>query len=78
MSRRKAHGDWCVKVAYLKEIRSVVSCSPDSKDSIVIASHNNKDSWNVSSISVHKGVQTFAYCHFPAVLATGGAGKIMF
>ncbi len=74
LTKRKAHSDWCVKVRYYSGIRSIISCSADPKESLVVATHN-KNKWTYNSLPVHKGVNTFAYCSFPAVLVTGGTGK---
>ncbi|KAJ3086960.1 hypothetical protein HK102_012084 [Quaeritorhiza haematococci] len=42
ISKRKTHNDWCVKVRYFPHLSSIVSCSPDPKDSLVVATISNK------------------------------------
>ncbi|KAJ3391675.1 hypothetical protein HDU92_008924 [Lobulomyces angularis] len=73
--KRKAHSDWVLKIRYYSTLRSIISCSPDPKESLVFATHNNKKKWTFISLPVHKGVNCFEYCKFPAVLVTGGTDR---
>ncbi|TPX34347.1 hypothetical protein SmJEL517_g02962 [Synchytrium microbalum] len=75
LQKRKAHGDWCVKVKYLADLGAVVSCSPDPQASLVVAIHRGRWRWDVETLAVHKGVNCFAYCRFPVTLVTGGTDR---
>ncbi|KAJ1533653.1 EF-hand calcium binding domain 8, partial [Nowakowskiella sp. JEL0078] len=75
LSRRKAHQDWCVKVQFFPELHSIVSCSPDPMNSLVVATQSGKKKWNQISAPVRKGVNTFAYCRFPVTIVTGGTDR---
>ena len=76
--RRKIHSGWCVKVRYYHEITSVISCSSDEHDSVSVISYDYTfKRWSHNSVSVSKGVTSFAYCNFPSFLATGGADRII-
>lgn len=74
--KKKLHSDWCVKVRYYPSLRSIISCSPDPKESLVVQTHQlGGKKWSSTSLAVHKGVNTFAYCKFPAVLVTAGTDR---
>ncbi|KAI9099891.1 WD40-repeat-containing domain protein [Phlyctochytrium arcticum] len=73
--KRKAHNDWVIKVEYYHDLRAIVSCSPDSKDSLVMATQVGPKKWTFVSSSVHKGVNAFSYCRSPLALVTGGTDR---
>jgi WD40 repeat protein len=74
--KKKAHGDWVGKIRYYHELHSVVSCSRDPKKSLVIGTLDaGQNRWRFTSVQVDKGVNTFALCMFPVVLATGGTDR---
>ncbi|KAJ3147659.1 hypothetical protein HDU86_007906 [Geranomyces michiganensis] len=73
--KRKAHGDWALQVEYFHDVRSIVSCSADSRDSLVMATQTGAKKWRVVSASVRKGVTAFAYSKFPLALLTGGVDR---
>ncbi|KAJ3160300.1 hypothetical protein HDU88_007978 [Geranomyces variabilis] len=73
--KRKAHGDWALQVAYFHDVRSIVSCSADPRDSLVMATQTGAKKWRVVSASVRKGVTAFAYSKFPLALLTGGVDR---
>ncbi|TPX43218.1 hypothetical protein SeMB42_g04804 [Synchytrium endobioticum] len=75
LQKRKAHGDWCVKVKYLEDLGAVVSCSPDPQASLVVSIHRGRWRWDSETLAVHKGVNAFAYCRFPVTLVTGGTDR---
>ncbi|KAJ3044600.1 hypothetical protein HDV00_001526 [Rhizophlyctis rosea] len=75
LSKRKAHHDWTLKVKYYRELRSIVSCSPDSRNSVVMATEDGKGRWSYVSSSVYRGVNTFAFSKFPIALVTGGTDR---
>jgi WD40 repeat protein len=74
--KKKVHNDWVHKIRYYHELHSVVSCSSDPDVSLVIGTGTiGQSKWRFSSVPVHKGVNTFAYCIFPVVLVTGGTDR---
>ncbi|KAJ3174490.1 hypothetical protein HDU87_007183 [Geranomyces variabilis] len=73
--KRKAHGDWALQVAYFHDVRSIVSCSADPRDSLVMATQTGAKKWRVVSASVRKGITAFAYSKFPLALLTGGVDR---
>ncbi|RKO89076.1 WD40-repeat-containing domain protein [Blyttiomyces helicus] len=73
--KRRAHGDWVLKVKYYRDLKSIISCSPDPNESLVVATENTKKKWTFYSVPVHKGVNTFAFSKFPVQLVTGGADR---
>ncbi|KAJ3279292.1 hypothetical protein HK104_001582, partial [Borealophlyctis nickersoniae] len=73
--KRRAHRDWCMKVRWYEELKSVVSCSPDSRRSLVVLTEDGKGRWTETVVGVYKGVNTFAYCRFPVTLVTGGTDR---
>ncbi|KAI9330378.1 WD40-repeat-containing domain protein [Zopfochytrium polystomum] len=81
LTRHKVHEDWAVKVRYYHELHSLVSCSPDPKASLVVAQRiatkpgGGGGRWSIFTAPVCKGVNTFAYSHFPVSLVTGGADR---
>ncbi|KAJ3130047.1 hypothetical protein HK098_006759 [Nowakowskiella sp. JEL0407] len=75
LTRKRAHQEWCVKIQYIPQLHCIISCSPDPKNSLVIASQAGSRKWNYYSAPVHKGVNTFAFCKFPVTLVTGGTDK---
>jgi hypothetical protein len=38
--KRKTHADWCLKVKYYHSLRSIISCSKDPIDSLVVTKQN--------------------------------------
>ncbi|KAI8484012.1 WD repeat-containing protein 64 [Branchiostoma belcheri] len=76
--RRKLHDDWVLKIKYFPELRCFGSCSPSSLHSFVLDDLDRiKDNQPVRSLSVSKGINTFAYCARANVIATGGVDKII-
>ena len=75
LQKRKAHADWTVKVRYYHSIKAIVSCSPDSVNSLVLATEDSNGRWSTVTASVQKGISCFAYCTLPVALVTGSAGK---
>ncbi|KAJ3094945.1 hypothetical protein HDU97_007427 [Phlyctochytrium planicorne] len=75
VTKRKAHGDWVTRVKYYHDFHSIVSCSPDPQDSLVVATQDGKNKWNYFTAPVHRGVNVFAYCKFPVCLVTGGTDR---
>ncbi|KAJ3325279.1 hypothetical protein HDU76_013215 [Blyttiomyces sp. JEL0837] len=75
LSKRKAHNDWVLKVRYYHDLHAIVSCSADPLASLVVATQDGKNKWNLFSAPVHRGVNTFAYCRFPVSLVTGGTDR---
>ncbi|KAI8804253.1 WD40-repeat-containing domain protein, partial [Cladochytrium replicatum] len=75
LTKRKAHNDWCVKVAFFVDLHMVISCSPDPRASLFVATQVTKKKWACFSVPVHKGVSAFAYCKFPVTLITGGTDR---
>ncbi|KAI8912193.1 WD40-repeat-containing domain protein [Powellomyces hirtus] len=73
--KRKAHGDWTLQVEYFHDVRSIVSCSADPRESLVMATQTGAKKWRIVSASVRKGVSTFAYSKFPLALLTGGVDR---
>ncbi|TPX66139.1 hypothetical protein SpCBS45565_g04625 [Spizellomyces sp. 'palustris'] len=73
--KRKAHNDWALQVEYYHDLRSVVSCSPDEKESLVMATQTGTKKWTVVSASVRKGVNAIAYSKFPLALISGGTDR---
>ncbi|KAL2912296.1 hypothetical protein HK105_208211 [Polyrhizophydium stewartii] len=72
--KRRAHGDWTVKVKYVPDLHAIISCSPDPRESLVVAIMDLNRRWQVHVLPVHKGVNAFAFCRFPVALITGGTG----
>ncbi|KAJ3213522.1 WD40 repeat domain 95 [Dinochytrium kinnereticum] len=75
VTKRKAHSDWVTRVKYYHDFHSIVSCSPDPQESLVVATQDGKNKWNYFSAPVHRGVNVFAYCKFPVCLVTGGTDR---
>lgn len=73
--KRKAHGDWALQVEYFHDVRSIVSCSADPRESLVMATQTGAKKWRTVSASVRKGVSVFTYSKFPLALLTGGVGE---
>ncbi|EGF77863.1 hypothetical protein BATDEDRAFT_27169 [Batrachochytrium dendrobatidis JAM81] len=73
--KRRAHGDWAVKVKYIHDLHAIISCSPDPKESLVVAIMDYNRKWKVHVSPVHKGVNAFAYCRTPVALITGGTDR---
>ncbi|KAJ3274070.1 hypothetical protein HDV01_003563 [Terramyces sp. JEL0728] len=73
--KRKAHNDWVLKVRYIPEIKSIISCSPDPKESLVVAELDNNHKWQYHISPINKGVNSFAYCRFPVTIVTGGTDR---
>ncbi|KAJ3372787.1 hypothetical protein HDU91_001902 [Kappamyces sp. JEL0680] len=73
--KRRAHQDWVSMVKYIPELRLLVSVSPDSKDSFVVARFGNNHQWEFHSFSIQKGVNCFTFGIFPPTIATGGTDK---
>lgn len=75
--KKKVHSDWVLKVKYYESIRSIISCSKDSEDSLVVAKHHLGGSkrWSFTSLPINKGVNCFVYSNFPSVLVTGGTDR---
>ncbi|KAJ1340618.1 hypothetical protein BSLG_004712 [Batrachochytrium salamandrivorans] len=73
--KRHAHGDWAVKVKYVPDLRAIISCSPDPRESLVVAIMDLNRKWQVHISPVSKGVNSFAYCRFPVTLVTGGTDR---
>ncbi|KAJ3319916.1 hypothetical protein HDV06_005815 [Boothiomyces sp. JEL0866] len=73
--KRKAHNDWAMKVRYIPEIKAIISCSPDPKESLVVAELDNNHKWQYHISPVNKGVNSFAYCRFPVTIVTGGTDR---
>ena len=75
LQKRKSHYDWVMKVRYYHNMKSVVSCSTDPVESLVVETEDTKGRWCTSSAAVPKGVNCFAYCSLPAALVTGGRDR---
>jgi WD40 repeat protein len=75
--KKKTHNDWVLKVKYYSSIRSIISCSKDPQDSLVVGKQQlgGAKGWAYSSVPVNKGVNCFAYCNFPSVLVTAGTDR---
>ncbi|KAJ3311082.1 WD40 repeat domain 95 [Boothiomyces sp. JEL0838] len=73
--KRKAHNDWAMKVRYVPEMKSIISCSPDPNESLVVAELDNNHKWQYHISPVNKGVNSFAYCRFPVTIVTGGTDR---
>ncbi|KAJ3045801.1 WD40 repeat domain 95, partial [Rhizophlyctis rosea] len=73
--KRKSHNDWTLKVQYFADLKSVVSCSPDSRNSFCMGTEVGKGKWSFVTASVYRGVNTFAFCKFPICLVTGGTDR---
>ena len=75
LQKIKGHSDWVSKVRYYHSLKSIVSCSADPVDSLLIAAEDSYGRWNCSSISVPKGVSCFSYCSFTVSLVAGGRDR---
>ncbi|KAI8923511.1 WD40-repeat-containing domain protein [Entophlyctis helioformis] len=73
--KRRAHGDWTVKVKYVPDLHAIISCSPDPRESLVVAAMDLNRKWQIHVSPVHKGVNAFAFCRFPVTLITGGTDR---
>lgn len=49
--KRKAHSDWVVSVKFIPFINGIISCSPDPKDSLVLA-YIEEHKWIIHSSAV--------------------------
>ena len=72
--KRKAHNDWVLKIKDVPKFRFIISCSPDPKDSLVIARYEDHQ-WKYSKVSVYKGVNCVAFGSKPLSLITGGSDR---
>ncbi|KAI8818235.1 WD40-repeat-containing domain protein, partial [Fimicolochytrium jonesii] len=75
--KRKAHRDWTLQIEYLNDLKTIVSCSSNPRESIVTAMQTGTKKWRVSAAAVRKGVNTFAYSKFPLALVTGGTDRLL-
>lgn len=74
--KKHSHKDWVGRIEYYHDLRSVVSCSGNERDSLVIATQlEGGKKWEILTANVRKGVNAFAYSKFPLALVTGGTGK---
>jgi WD40 repeat protein len=73
--KRKPHADWALKVKYIPDLKAIISCSPDPVDSLVFAQLDTSHKWEFQSLSITKGVNTFAFCKFPIAIVTGGTDR---
>ncbi|XP_071484105.1 WD repeat-containing protein 64-like [Diadema antillarum] len=76
--KRKFHDNWVLKIKYFPELRCFASCSPSSTTSFVLESVDRiVDNQPCKSISIPKGVNSFAFCSRANVIATGGNDKLV-
>nr|XP_054759111.1 WD repeat-containing protein 64-like [Lytechinus pictus] len=76
--KRKFHDNWVLKIKYFPELRCFASCSPSSNTSFVLESVDRiTDNQPFKSISIPKGVNSFAFCSRANIIATGGNDKIV-
>jgi WD40 repeat protein len=73
--KRKAHQDWAMKTQFIQEIKSLISCSPDPRNSLVVAELNSESKWIYHNCSICKGVNVFVFCMFPVSIVTGGTDR---
>jgi WD40 repeat protein len=77
ISKRKTHNDWALKVRHFPELRSVISCSADEVNSLVIAETDINQKIQLHSVSIPRGVQTFAVSKAPLFIITGGRDRLL-
>lgn len=73
--KRKAHNDWVLQVRYIPELKLIISCSAETKNSLSIAKYGNDHKWKYTNLAIVKGVNCFAYCPFPQTIATAGTDR---
>lgn len=73
--KRKAHDDWALKTQFIPEIKTLISCSPDPRHSLVVAELDSESKWIYHNCSVNKGVNVFAVSLFPLSIVTGGTDR---
>ncbi|KAF6027522.1 WDR64 [Bugula neritina] len=77
--KRKVHSGWTLKLLYVEELRSMISCSPSAKCSLVVEDLNTLFNSDLKPrcANIHKGVNTFAFSTKSSIVATAGSDKII-
>ncbi|KAI8904018.1 WD40-repeat-containing domain protein [Gorgonomyces haynaldii] len=71
--KRKAHNDWVLNVKYIPEMKAIMSTSPDSRKSLVVAVLDVTHKWQITDCSIFKGANCCAFSKRPMCIITGGS-----